>query len=260
MRVIIAQITDAHVARPGTRLYGGYDPQAALARTLAALAALEPRPDIVLFTGDLTADGQPEEYATCRALLEDCGLAVVAIPGNHDRRAAFVEAFAGSAVRIGSGPFLHLVIEDQPLRLIGLDTLGADGASRGLLCHDRLDWLEATLAAAPERPTLVFMHHPPFATGIDFMDAIGCEGGDRLAVLLAGRRNLVRVICGHVHRAVETGFAGTIGSVCPAIAWEVPLRLGPSVPTGMVPQPPAFQLHVWRGNGGLVTHTVRLPA
>jgi 3',5'-cyclic-AMP phosphodiesterase len=185
---------------------------------------------------------------------------MAAIPGNHDRRAAFAEAFASTAVRTGTGRFLHLVIEDHPLRLIGLDTLGEDGASAGLLCDARLDWLEATLDVAPDRPTLIFMHHPPFATGIAFMDAIGCAGGERLAALLAPRRNVVRVICGHVHRAVETAFGGTIGSVCPAIAWEVPLRLGSSVPTGMEPQPPAFQLHLWRGDAGLVTHTVRLPA
>jgi len=30
----------------------------------------------------------------------------------------------------------------------------------------RLGWLDEQLAAALDAPTLVFMHHPPFATGI----------------------------------------------------------------------------------------------
>ena len=47
------------------------------------------------------------------------------------------------------------------------------GESGGLLCGDRLAWLEQQLAAAPATPTLVAMHHPPFTTGIGHMDDIG---------------------------------------------------------------------------------------
>jgi hypothetical protein len=35
--MIVAQITDAHVALPGIRLFGGYEPGPALRRVLAAL-------------------------------------------------------------------------------------------------------------------------------------------------------------------------------------------------------------------------------
>ena len=40
------------------------------------------------------------------------------------------------------------------------------GEAGGALCEDRLRWIDRALAAAPGRPTLVLMHHPPFATGI----------------------------------------------------------------------------------------------
>jgi 3',5'-cyclic AMP phosphodiesterase CpdA len=256
--MIIAQITDAHVTRPGTRLPGGTDPHGALARTLAALKALDPRPDIVLFTGDLVETGAPEEYAAARALLDTLDLPLAVIPGNHDRRGPFAAAFADGPVRAGSGDFLHLAIEHLPLRLIGLDTLGPEGASRGLLCDTRLGWLASTLDAAPEQPTLIFMHHPPFETGIAAMDAINCANGDRLAALLAPRRNVLRVLCGHVHRPVHAAFGGTIASVCPAIVHQAALRLAPDSPIAMLPQPPAYQLHVLTA-GGLVTHTVQLP-
>lgn len=257
--MIIAQITDAHVTRPGTLLPGGADPQAALARTLDALRALEPRPDIVLFTGDVAETGAAGEYAAARALLDTLDLPLAVIPGNHDRREAFAAAFAGGAARAGAGEFLHLAIEHLPLRLIGLDTLGPEGASGGLLCETRLGWLASTLDAAPERPTILFMHHPPFATGIAVMDAINCANGDRLAALLAPRRNVLRVLCGHVHRPVHAAFGGTIASVCPAIVHEVTLRLAPDSAIAMLPRPPAYQLHVLT-SGGLVTHTVQLPA
>lgn len=252
--MIIAQITDAHMTRPGQLLFGDYDPRRALARTLAALASRAPRPDVVLFTGDLAEAGLPEEYAELRRLLDVFDLPVAAIPGNHDRRSAFAAAFAGSRVRVGAGTFLHLVLDDWPLRLIGLDTLAAEGASGGLLCDARLDWIAARLAEAPGRDVVLFMHHPPFATGIGFMDRIACANGDRLADLVAAHGRVLRVLCGHVHRPAHMAFGGAIASICPGVAYQVPLDLGPEAAPRLLPQPPAYQLHVWTP-AGLVTHT-----
>jgi 3',5'-cyclic AMP phosphodiesterase CpdA len=251
--MIIAQITDAHMTSPGRLLFGDYDPASALRRTLRALAELRPRPDLVLFTGDLTEGGGPEEYSGVLEALEGFDLPVAAIPGNHDRRAAFAAAFAGTAVRVGTGEFLHFAVEDRPLRLIGLDTLD-EGESRGLLCEARLDWIERTLAAQPDRPTVIFMHHPPFATGIGFMDTIACVNGERLGELVLRHGKVLRVLCGHVHRPVHVAFGGTIASICPGIAYEVPLRLAPTAAVELLFQQPAFQLHV-QTDFGLVTHT-----
>lgn len=258
--MIIAQITDSHMSPPGTLLYGGYDARDALRRTLAALEALRPRPDIVLFTGDLADGGLPEEYAEVRSLLDSFTLPVAAIPGNHDRREAFAAAFAGSAVRIGAGRFLHLVLEDWPIRLIGLDTLTAPGRSDGALCDERLAWVAERLAEAPDRDTVIFMHHAPFPTGIDEMDRIGCANGARLAGIVAAHGRVLRVMCGHVHRPVAVAFGGAVATICPGIAWQVPLRLEPGAPIEMSPQPPAYQLHVRVPGAGLLTHTDYLPA
>lgn len=253
--MILAQITDAHVTRPGRRLFGDYDPAPALRRTLETLAAQTPRPDIVLFTGDVSESGLPEEYAAARALLADFDLPLAVIPGNHDRRETFAAAFADGPALAGRGDFLHVALEDWPLRLIGLDTLAGPGESRGLLCEERLDWIAARLGEAPDRDTIIFMHHPPFATGIGFMDAIACENGDRLAELVAAHGRVARVLCGHVHRPVHVAFGGTIASICPGVAYQVPLRLAPGAPVELIYQPPAFQLHVWTPGHGLVTHT-----
>lgn len=252
--MILAQITDAHVTLPGRLPFGDYDPLPALRRTLAALAAQRPRPDIVLFTGDLAESGRPEEYAAACRLLNEFDLPLAVIPGNHDRRETFAAAFADGPAHSGRSPFLHFVLEDWPLRLIGLDTT-VPGESRGALCEARLDWIAARLGEAPDRDTVIFMHHPPFATGIGFMDAIACANGDRLAELVAAHGRVVRVLCGHVHRPVHAAFGGTIASICPGVAYQVPLRLAPDAPVELLYQPPAFQLHVWTPGHGIVTHT-----
>lgn len=253
--MIIAQITDAHMTLPGVLLFGDYDPAAALRRTLAALAAQSPRPDLVLFTGDVTENGLPGQYAAAREILDGFELPLAVIPGNHDRREAFAAAFADARAIVGAGPFLHLALEDWPLRLIGLDTLAGPGESRGLLCEARLDWIAARLAEDPRRDTVIFMHHPPFATGIGFMDSIACENGDQLAEIVAAHGRVLRVVCGHVHRPVHVGFGGTVASICPGIAYQVPLRFARTAPVEMLFQEPAFQLHVWTPGTGLVTHT-----
>ena len=93
---------------------------------------------------------------------------------------------------------------------------------------------------------MIFMHHPPFATGIGFMDRVGCANGDRLAALVAAHARCSRCCCGHVHRAVAR-LGGTVGSICPSVAWAVPLhvaarkpRLGAARGSLRWTEPPAF--------------------
>lgn len=253
--MIVAQITDPHVSLPGTILFGGYDPATALGAVLDRVARLDPRPDMVFFTGDLTENGTAEEYAYFISLLAGFDLPCAAIPGNHDRRDAFLTAFAGTKILTGDNPsWLHLVIEGPGLRLIGLDTLALEGEPGGALDSARLDWLARRLEDGGEQPTLVMMHHPPFATGIAAMDIWGLAEPEGFAALIARHPNVLRVCCGHVHRSVQTVFAGTIAGICPAVAWQVPL-FQPGILAPLVAQSPGFQLHCWDEERGLVTHT-----
>jgi 3',5'-cyclic AMP phosphodiesterase CpdA len=101
---------------------------------------------------------------------------------------------------------------------------------------------------------LIFMHHPPFALGLP-LDGTRCADGEALADLVRGTPKVLGLVCGHVHRAARTAWAGTVGGVCPAVAWEIPLDMPAGVAPYLVPQRPAFQLHVVEPGRGLVTHT-----
>ena len=253
--MLIAQLSDPHIGLPGQLLYGRVDTAAFLARAVQAVAALDPRPDAVILTGDLVDKGEPAEYAHLRELLAPLPVPIFAIPGNHDAREPFRDAFA--ATYLPPDGFLHYAVEDQPLRLVALDTL-IPGKGGGELCPERLDWLERTLAAAPHRPTMILMHHPPFSTGIDYMDRYALADPAAFAEIVARHPQIERITCGHLHRVIERRFAGTIAGTAPSTAHQFQLNLAPGASLRLMFEPPGYQLHLWREGDGLVTHTVPL--
>jgi Icc protein len=254
--MLIAQITDTHIVKPGKLLMGLVDTASALERAVSSLNQLDPSPDVTMLTGDLVESGEPEEYAHLRALLAPLRMPVFAIPGNHDAREPMRKAFIADGYLPAHG-FLNYVIEDYPLRIIGLDTL-IPGEGGGLLCSERLQWLADALAGAPDRPTLVLMHHPPFMTGMARMDRAGLSGSAGLAEIIRGHLQVERILCGHLHRPIDSRFAGTIAGTAPSTAHQLVLDLRPEARLSFAFEPPGYQLHYWREGVGLVTHTATI--
>ena len=251
--MIVAQLSDPHIVAVGELLYGRVDTAQFLARAVAEINRLDPLPDVVVVTGDLVDHGAPAEYEHLRVLLAPLRMPLFVIPGNHDAREALRQAFGADGYLPAEG-FLQFAIEEFPVRLVALDTL-LPGDNRGVLCAERRGWLEATLVAARERPTLLLMHHPPFTTGIDFMDRFRLADAAALAEIVARHPQIERILCGHLHRAIDHRFAGTVAGTAPSTAHQLRLNLSPNAPLRFMFEPLGYQLHVWREDGGLVSHT-----
>src|SRR4029079_19333694 len=127
----------------------------------------------------------------------------------------------------------------------------------GALCADRLAWLDDALSAQPRRPTAILMHHPPFATGITYMDNSGLDGTAGLAEVVARHPQVERILCGHLHRAIDRRFAGTVAGTAPSTAHQIRLDLSGGASLRVRFEPPGYQLHLWR-DGALVSHTAVL--
>lgn len=251
--MLIAQITDTHVLAGEGNTPGGGDPSKHLLMVVRALNALEPRPDVVLVTGDLTTDGNDEDYRHLRGILDQLDMPFYVMPGNHDDRGCIRAAFRHDGYLPESG-YLNYVVDGYPVRIVCLDTLH-DGHDGGRLCLDRLQWLEATLAEDRSVPTVVAMHHPPFLTGLAPFDRDPLEGADAFAAIVAGNPHVERVLCGHLHRPVETRWHGLTVGVAPSTAFEIALDLREGAPFRLVNgAAPGYQLHLLT-RGGLVTHT-----
>lgn len=254
--MLIAQISDLHIMPEGGLAWGRYDTAMHLARCVSDIMRMRPLPDVVLATGDLVDGGTEAEYRRLRELLVPLAVPVYLIPGNHDTREALCAVFGDHAYLPRDGQGLYYVVEGGDLRLVALDTVIA-GESGGALGEEQLQWLESVLAAAPRRPTLLFMHHPPVATGMACMDHIILDATDarRLGDIVIRHPQVQRIICGHVHRGMQLCWCGTLVSVCPGTAYQSVLALDGGAFAPSLSDPPAFQLHHWNGQN-LVTHTL----
>lgn len=251
--MLIAQLSDLHFVVPGQRLYRQIDTAGALVRAVERVNALLPRPDLVVISGDLVANGSVEEYAALRRQLARLVMPFRLLPGNHDDRANLRQVFAEQD--FCGEPLLCQRLDLGGLSLLLLDTV-IPGEEGGEIGAAQLAWLDAACPAAA--PVLLFLHHPPFATGIAGMDVIGLAGADRLAAWLAVHRNVRGIACGHVHRAVFTSFAGVATVIAPAPAHQIALDLdGDPAALAWTLEPGGVLLHRYV-NDSLVSHVLPL--
>jgi 3',5'-cyclic AMP phosphodiesterase CpdA len=253
--MLIAQMTDIHI---------GFDPDARpeelnRIRFRATLDRLleSPNPiDMLVLTGDLTDHGDKDSFEKTAALLEACPMPIYSIVGNHDTREGLLHAFPDTPVHDG---FIQYAVEQDGLRILFLDTLEV-GRHGGAFCDTRATWLKAELAAYPDTPTLIFMHHPPVVSGIGWMDPGPTEPWMlRFGDAIKGHDQVQAIHCGHLHRQITTTFQGVLLSVTPSVAPLVAMDLRPIDPDTpddrdlITTEPPTYAIHRW-ADGQLLTH------
>lgn len=253
-----AHITDLHLRPPGVMTLGTVDTDNFAAEAINALVTQHHDIDAVIVSGDVADLGEEDAYARAAMLLSRFTVPVFVMPGNHDRYEPMRDAFAtfpGVADAPVAGKMCY-VREVSGVCVVVLDTLadGVAGLERGAgqLGGAQLAWLDATLAAA-DGPVLIAMHHPAFVTGIGFMDRIGLTDGKAFAAVLARHTNVVRIVCGHVHRVILQSVAGVPAFAIPGVAHQVELALSADAEPRLVMEPPAYGIHLVE-DGEVVSH------
>src|ERR1700709_1504667 len=141
--VRIAQISDLHIKPPGALAYGRVDTAKALQRCVAALNEFQPRPDLVVISGDLADTPNAGEYDYLQRLLAPLQLPFIGIPGNHDSRELMRAAFPGQPYAAASGAL------NQTRDVVGLEIVllasSVPAKPHGELEAPTLRWLDATL-------------------------------------------------------------------------------------------------------------------
>lgn len=252
--MILGQISDLHIKAHGRKSYRVVDTAESLRRCIAHVLNLKQPPGAIVITGDLVDSGGAEEYTYLRELLAPLTMPYYMIPGNHDDRDALRAAFPDHGYLRQHKDRIDYVVDEHDLRIVAVDTV-VPRESGGRLDSKSMEWLERTLSAGRDRPTMLLMHHPPFKTWIGHMDKVGLANPEILHSVVVRHPQVERILCGHLHRSIQVRFAGTIASTCPSPAHQVELDLGPDAPSQFVMEPPGYQLHVWDRPFGVVSHT-----
>lgn len=195
----LIQLTDCHLlAHTSDRMYG-VDTHATLRAVLESVRAWGP--DVVVVTGDLADLGEALAYQRLRPLLLSLGCPVCVVPGNHDDPAVLRETLLGGAISWSpvwrAGGWQLLLLNSHVPECHG-----------GRLSAAAIAELEETLAAEPDMPALVFVHHPPFAVGSSWLDCMGLEAGEELIARLQRHVQVRALVAGHVHQAFDARRGG----------------------------------------------------
>jgi len=237
----LIHVTDPHLVPAGERLHG-LDPQARLEACIADINRHHGDADLCVVTGDLADGGRAAAYDLLRRLLADLEPPVHLILGNHDDRAAFRAAFP--AAPVDASGFVQAAHDLDGARLLFLDTLEA-GTYAGVYGSKRRAWLGAELdrAAADDVPVYLFLHHPPFRTGLAAMDRIGLRDPDGFAAVVTPHAGRIRhLFFGHLHRPLAGNWRGISFSTIRATNHQVWIDFeNAAVATGSH-EPPAYAI------------------
>lgn len=205
----VVQISDTHLFADPTRELLGLSTAESLTTVLESIKQLQPKPDVLLFTGDLSQDESSESYERLRDLITPLGIPSYWLPGNHDQIPLMEQILCNSSI------LPDKVFQINNWNFILLNSM-LPGKVYGELTVDSLSWLEQQLQQRMAHPTVVALHHPPCLIGSDWMDQIGLRNPDDLFAVLDRYEQVKVVLFGHVHQEFAAVRAGTHYLGCPS--------------------------------------------
>lgn len=231
----IIHLTDTHFVPEGKTLYSR-DPSVALHSAIRDININHSDADRLVLTGDLTHWGEPEAFEHLRRVLDNLSIPFTLLVGNHDDRDVFSASFP-SQQRDSSG-FVQSALKTHVGTFVFLDTM-LEGTHAGHYCLDRQSWLRDTLAST-DGDIFLFMHHPPFDTGLAPIDRIGLQQKDAFRVVIEPHRERIRhLFFGHVHRPIAGSWLGIPTSTVRAMNHQVWFDMTAETLLGSF-EPPAY--------------------
>jgi len=214
-------LSDTHLLGASSDKLYGIKPAKRLKKAFRNIAEHHPDAAFVVITGDLTNGGDPAAYRHLAKYAQILPMPLLPVVGNHDDRAAFWETFP----RFRSGKFVQYVYEEKERVFLALDTL-VEGEEYGLLCDERLAWLEEQLARYADRKISLLMHHHPIRSGLYRMDTVGDFRSAKAFWKMLKRHGsgVDHIFFGHVHRPMQAIHRGVLLSTTRSTTFQVAYR------------------------------------
>ena len=245
-------LTDTHFVARGRKLYG-LDPSERLAAAVDRINRDHLDVSFVIVTGDLAHWGEDAAYENLASVLARLNAPTILMMGNHDKREPFGRFFPG--VPRDEAGFVQSVNLFDAATIVTLDTLNEAALDHaGLLCEARLAFLDRALASAPaDRPLLLFQHHPPFDTGLRYMDGIKLANPEAEWDVIARTRKPDYLFMGHLHRPISGVWRGIPFHIQRALSHQVAFDLETADHIPGSHEPPDYS-HVTVSDGQIVIH------
>jgi hypothetical protein len=140
-------------------------------------------------------------------------------------------------------PHYQYAIEGFPFRVLMLNS-HLDNSELPHFGKRRLQWLQEQLEAS-DQPTLIAIHHPPFQTGIGFIDMVGRGWYRGLGEVVARHPQVLKIICGHGHSDLHGRLSKVpvqmVGSTAHQLIADRVVDIAPAFDNARVPP----MLHHW---------------
>ncbi len=186
-------ISDTHISEKGVdEKNDGTDAASRLGLCVQKILAKKPQPGVIIFCGDLTQNGRPEQMARFRKIirpLRDAGIPCRLMPGNHDyyheKGAHYNELFKEELAQSAVSNKVVGVVEMERVDVVCLDTpdMITEDGWWGRIDGAQLDWLMAYMQKHDgKKPYFICTHNHyqllPVPAGVNmFTDAAGIISG-----------------------------------------------------------------------------------
>jgi Icc protein len=213
----IVHISDFHLpARPDKQVNGVY-PYENLKAAVEAIRRQAPRPDLIVLGGDFFEEGDKANYRTAVEPFETLQIPLHAVVGNHDHLPALKKS---SGLPSEAAPGGYYSFDHGGHHVVILNSAGT-GKPFGRLEEEQLLWLSADLHEHRFTPVLIFLHHPPFDTGVAWMDKIRLLNAESLwEIIPPFSHNILGIFVSHLHMAVTYCHRQVLLAGAPATCWQ----------------------------------------
>lgn len=194
--LLVAQVTDTHLFTGVEQKLLGVSTYDSFQAVLERLSKLQPKPEILLLTGDLSQDESSASYERLQNLLAPLEIPTYWLPGNHD-----------------SLPVMQQVLRQPPIFLEKSFAAGGwhflllsswiPGCVHGKISTESLEWLDLQLHLIGNKPTLIALHHPPCSIDSEWLDAINLQNSEEFFAVIDRYLQVKLVVFGHIHQEFD---------------------------------------------------------
>ncbi|HEY9625896.1 MAG TPA: 3',5'-cyclic-AMP phosphodiesterase [Coleofasciculaceae cyanobacterium] len=249
--LVVAQLTDTHLFADADQTLKGYPTVRSFQAVVDSLEQLQPQPDLLLLTGDLSQDETIASYHQLRSRIMPLGIPAYWIPGNHDQSPADMAQVLSDAPLspqkcFQAGGWQFILLNSMLHQQV-----------HGALSDEALQQLDQQLQVT-HLPTLVALHHPPLAIASAWMDAIGLQNREALFAVIDRYPQVKLVVFGHIHQAFDRVRQGVRYLGAPSTC----VQFSPKAEEFTIDteQPPGFRLLSLYPDGQFETRVQRIAA